>query len=107
MPNLFKSTHQIIELYSKKNAINKILKNHQDYWAHSANQFNNKPETLVEHLDLVQKYCKRLIKHHGLDIIIDNLISEYLNERSEEHTSELQSRGHLVCRLLLEKKYHI
>src|SRR5690625_5527966 len=27
--------------------------------------------------------------------------------RSEEHTSELQSRGHLVCRLLLEKKIGI
>src|SRR5439155_19987296 len=27
-----------------------------------------------------------------------------LEGRSEEHTSELQSRGHLVCRLLLEKK---
>src|SRR2546429_5900013 len=27
-----------------------------------------------------------------------------LNRRSEEHTSELQSRLHLVCRLLLEKK---
>src|SRR5439155_26933906 len=27
-----------------------------------------------------------------------------LGDRSEEHTSELQSRGHLVCRLLLEKK---
>src|SRR3989442_7493560 len=26
-------------------------------------------------------------------------------ERSEEHTSELQSRPHLVCRLLLEKKH--
>src|SRR5437870_10665510 len=26
------------------------------------------------------------------------------HNRSEEHTSELQSRGHLVCRLLLEKK---
>src|SRR5439155_1867736 len=26
------------------------------------------------------------------------------SKRSEEHTSELQSRGHLVCRLLLEKK---
>src|SRR5439155_22876135 len=26
--------------------------------------------------------------------------------RSEEHTSELQSRGQLVCRLLLEKKKH-
>src|SRR2546429_2750121 len=28
------------------------------------------------------------------------------NKRSEEHTSELQSRLHLVCRLLLEKKKH-
>src|SRR5690554_7758341 len=27
-----------------------------------------------------------------------------LSKRSEEHTSELQSRPHLVCRLLLEKK---
>src|SRR2546429_6971389 len=27
--------------------------------------------------------------------------------RSEEHTSELQSRLHLVCRLLLEKKKHV
>src|SRR5690625_6292056 len=31
------------------------------------------------------------------------IIMSYYN-RSEEHTSELQSRGHLVCRLLLEKK---
>src|SRR5690625_6226808 len=31
-------------------------------------------------------------------IFVDNM------RRSEEHTSELQSRGHLVCRLLLEKK---
>src|SRR3989442_10863079 len=30
-----------------------------------------------------------------------------LLERSEEHTSELQSRPHLVCRLLLEKKKQI
>src|SRR5690625_5827009 len=28
------------------------------------------------------------------------------NLRSEEHTSELQSRGHLVCRLLLEQNNH-
>src|SRR5690625_6674182 len=31
-------------------------------------------------------------------------LEEILSTRSEEHTSELQSRGHLVCRLLLEKK---
>src|SRR5439155_20466392 len=30
--------------------------------------------------------------------------SGHERRRSEEHTSELQSRGHLVCRLLLEKK---
>src|SRR5690554_7468880 len=31
-------------------------------------------------------------------------VYEELKARSEEHTSELQSRPHLVCRLLLEKK---
>src|SRR3712207_8376574 len=31
-------------------------------------------------------------------------ISSWLTARSEEHTSELQSRQYLVCRLLLEKK---
>src|SRR2546430_6346453 len=29
---------------------------------------------------------------------------EFVSERSEEHTSELQSQSNLVCRLLLEKK---
>src|SRR5690625_6816604 len=33
-----------------------------------------------------------------------NLKGLFMLARSEEHTSELQSRGHLVCRLLLEKK---
>src|SRR5690554_7475723 len=34
----------------------------------------------------------------------DILAVSELENRSEEHTSELQSRPHLVCRLLLEKK---
>src|SRR2546421_3382695 len=33
--------------------------------------------------------------------------SRRMRKRSEEHTSELQSRSDLVCRLLLEKKKHI
>src|SRR5256886_3786943 len=33
-----------------------------------------------------------------------NLVLGYLDDRSEEHTSELQSQSNLVCRLLLEKK---
>src|SRR5437870_9399481 len=36
---------------------------------------------------------------------LGHVVSGY--QRSEEHTSELQSRGHLVCRLLLEKKKNI
>src|SRR2546429_1793363 len=35
---------------------------------------------------------------------IDRIACPWLIARSEEHTSELQSRLHLVCRLLLEKK---
>src|SRR2546422_7534148 len=37
-------------------------------------------------------------------IKLEALVVGYLWMRSEEHTSELQSRLHLVCRLLLEKK---
>src|SRR5690554_7030713 len=35
---------------------------------------------------------------------LDRVAGDHMGMRSEEHTSELQSRPHLVCRLLLEKK---
>src|SRR5690625_6762606 len=45
---------------------------------------------------------------HTLEVDAVGLVEEHRDLtaqlRSEEHTSELQSRGHLVCRLLLEKK---
>src|SRR5690625_6793485 len=41
--------------------------------------------------------------HHQV-IVYDGRSTLNKTGRSEEHTSELQSRGHLVCRLLLEKK---
>src|SRR5690625_4475693 len=40
----------------------------------------------------------------SVDILAGMAQGQILGQRSEEHTSELQSRGHLVCRLLLEKK---
>src|SRR5439155_16570693 len=46
--------------------------------------------------------AKRRVKSGGAGADDDNVIHH--DSRSEEHTSELQSRGHLVCRLLLEKK---
>src|SRR3989442_8845526 len=42
-----------------------------------------------------------LVKHGEADAIVS---AGHTGARSEEHTSELQSRPHLVCRLLLEKK---
>src|SRR5437870_11098690 len=36
--------------------------------------------------------------------VVPREVEHGVQQRSEEHTSELQSRGHLVCRLLLEKK---
>src|SRR5256886_2964677 len=39
-----------------------------------------------------------------IDKDIDDARDHYMKERSEEHTSELQSQSNLVCRLLLEKK---
>src|SRR5258708_6069296 len=54
----------------------------------------------------------RAIVHHGgigtasqaFAAGIPQLITPFAHDRSEEHTSELQSPDHLVCRLLLEKK---
>src|SRR5439155_18804031 len=43
----------------------------------------------------------RIRKHLWRDAFIGQRATLF---RSEEHTTELQSRGHLVCRLLLEKK---
>src|SRR3712207_6906742 len=48
-----------------------------------------------------EAWAKRLQKYFGT---VENLLWPDLI-RSEEHTSELQSRQYLVCRLLLEKKY--
>src|SRR5437870_9197050 len=46
---------------------------------------------------LLRKWASDDVKRRYLPRLASDL-------RSEEHTSELQSRGHLVCRLLLEKK---
>src|SRR2546422_7490161 len=46
----------------------------------------------------------RLLANDGISLEVVSTAGSVENFRSEEHTSELQSRLHLVCRLLLEKK---
>src|SRR2546429_9567394 len=61
--------------------------------------------TLSLHDALPISILASLIGVDGLDFTHGGIvISLYNGDRSEEHTSELQSRLHLVCRLLLEKK---
>src|SRR5699024_11729531 len=52
-----------------------------------------------------KKVSSIIEKTHPNTILIQ-MISSQLDARSEEHTSELQSRFDLVCRLLLAKEYH-
>src|SRR5690606_41958374 len=61
------------------------------------------PDGTLTELSVNQNIATRvkdILNERGLDVV---LLKEF-DPRSEEHTSELQSREKLVCRLLLEKK---
>src|SRR5258708_14834174 len=51
---------------------------------------------ILRRFDAKHRHARRLVVLQEIAVIASN--------RSEEHTSELQSPDHLVCRLLLEKK---
>src|SRR5690625_7035513 len=60
-------------------------------WEDADRKLVTKPEVIHAERNAIDKMTRQGIPTEG-------------SLRSEEHTSELQSRGHLVCRLLLEKK---
>src|SRR5256885_13029711 len=68
-------------------------------------------ETLVGRRDDADVHPKRLRAAEALELALlehaQDLGLGHRRERSEEHTSELQSPCNLVCRLLLEKKKNI
>src|SRR3712207_8522210 len=70
------------------------------------------PISLLEECDPVLERLYRAIQRvSGAGVIVDSskrlTYAVLLDLRSEEHTSELQSRQYLVCRLLLEKKNNL
>src|SRR5690625_5946951 len=71
-----------------------VARNYRDI--NAKNAINEKDSIFYHYQQLI-----RLRKTH--DVIVEGEYKALLM-RSEEHTSELQSRGHLVCRLLLAKK---
>src|SRR3989442_2779995 len=81
--------------------------------AHAFFFFNDTATTEIYTLslhDALPIYARLRLGEADLEIarveLGERLADGDLLARSEEHTSELQSRPHLVCRLLLEKKRH-
>src|SRR3712207_7718989 len=60
------------------------------------------PEKIKQLAEAVRSEGGRALLVGGC--VRDSLMNHEAKDRSEEHTSELQSRQYLVCRLLLEKK---
>src|SRR3712207_6870577 len=65
----------------------------------------NTPSGLANRYGAILYPFPAAVQVRGLGVISDSLVCRVkMDDRSEEHTSELQSRQYLVCRLLLEKK---
>src|SRR5690625_2913421 len=60
-------------------------------------------QMVADEMGVTQEAAREMVSAGEVDFDLFSTAMEE-NLRSEEHTSELQSRGHLVCRLLLEKK---
>src|SRR5688572_31731052 len=77
-----------------------------------ANQHETQEERLMDSMDLEKekgitiraKNAAFKYKNYHINIVDTPGHADFGGERSEEHTSELQSQSNLVCRLLLEKK---
>src|SRR2546422_4974667 len=86
------------------------LKEHVDYWNHlgwrdpySSAEFSERQNGYAQVFGSNQVYTPQMIVD-GRTEFVGSSEGRANSVRSEEHTSELQSRLHLVCRLLLEKK---
>src|SRR5205823_10165258 len=69
---------------------------------------NYRPLNKAEHLRSKEEVHWIIARLHGFNPKLDDVFEDWdtveNSQRSEEHTSELQSLAYLVCRLLLEKK---
>ncbi len=69
-------------IYKSIKPISKILTDHERYKAHRPHNESDKTkkETLEQHVVLVNKYALLLIKEHGLELLIDNIIVELVKD---------------------------
>src|SRR5690625_6685566 len=74
--------------------------NQEDFEVEEIRLYDNDTEKNHD-MEIIMKY---IIEKESYNVSLKRTEDPKEAFRSEEHTSELQSRGHLVCRLLLEKK---
>src|SRR5688572_31726091 len=74
-----------------------LFRSNSAYVSNNYKTYSYELEDIYDRLDLL------LPDAHNPEYNLSSII-DYIYERSEEHTSELQSQSNLVCRLLLEKK---
>src|SRR5699024_12290351 len=92
----FLSLHDALPISSF--ACSTYSKRHMHEITDLVQEFN--PEIVLSSTNLYDRFGL----DNGAEILVEDKTISGLNSRSEEHTSELQSRFDLVCRLLLEKK---
>lgn len=56
------------------------LPNHQKYWAHLPGAVAQKPETLQEHIELVNHYALQIIEAHNLDDVVNTTIEDIMTK---------------------------
>src|SRR5690625_2375579 len=103
---------QLVLLYKNNKPRKEIIKEYDlnpsrfDRWVRqydNSGSFKEEDNRTDEETELIE-LRKKIEKLEMENDILKQAALIMGRKRSEEHTSELQSRGHLVCRLLLEKK---
>src|SRR3712207_2512381 len=112
------------ESNNKNNSDSKVTEDSPNYKEEDKNNSNKESKKTTTDLKEITYYTydintEKMTAHTKMvgEISVTNIVKELgsngvIPSRSEEHTSELQSRQYLVCRLLLEKKkntskYHL
>src|SRR5690625_6329064 len=101
---------EVVEILERAEKLGQMVKQSEDFELYHINKKIMYEDPLT--IELLRKFnamkdnyedVQRFGRYHPDYTAIMKEVRT-IKRRSEEHTSELQSRGHLVCRLLLEKK---
>lgn len=82
----------VAEILDNTEAINTFLLDAEKYYAHVSPKNTAlplKPETLQEHIELVQKKFELLCESHQIDIVIDSLINDFLKNNKVENDAKI------------------